>query len=128
VYITCLRSSISVLFYYHCSTPNILLFSIFFYLISIIFCCGCAGSSQILESTYDFSVTDSNSLLFLFKHSPEVAKELNVTSEFSFQSASFSKRNDWMVSWMPILLFASFLRGTFSSHSIKMGKSETRFS
>jgi len=86
-----------------------------------------AGSSQILESTYDFSVTDSNSLLFLFKHSPEVAKELNVTSEFSFQSASLSKRNDWMVSWMPILLFASFLTGTFPSHSIKMGKSETRF-
>ncbi|KOM31477.1 hypothetical protein LR48_Vigan01g103200 [Vigna angularis] len=69
-----------------------------------------AGSSQILESTYDFSVTDSNSLLFLFKHSPEVAKELNVTSEFSFESASFSKRNDWMAIFPVSFLFSNSLK------------------
>ncbi|KAK7359388.1 hypothetical protein VNO77_01346 [Canavalia gladiata] len=69
-----------------------------------------AGSSQIVESTYDFSVTDSNSLLFLFKHSPEVAKELNVTSEFSFESASFSKRPDWMAIFPVSFLFSNSLK------------------
>ncbi|KAK7319050.1 hypothetical protein RJT34_03760 [Clitoria ternatea] len=68
------------------------------------------GSSQIVESTYDFSVTDSNSLLFLFKHSPEVAKELNVTSEFSFESASFSKRHDWMAIFPVSFLFSNSLK------------------
>lgn len=56
-----------------------------------------------MESTYDFSVLDSNSLLFLFKHSPEVAKILNVTSEFSFKSATVSKHEEWIVSFVPIL-------------------------
>ncbi|KAG5015281.1 hypothetical protein AAZX31_08G100500 [Glycine max] len=69
-----------------------------------------AGSSQILESTYDFSVTDSNSLLFLFKHSPEVAKELNITSEFSFESASLSKHNDWMAIFPLSFLFSNSLK------------------
>lgn len=65
--------------------------------------CDLAGSSQITESTYDFSVLDSNSLQFLFKHSPEAAEILNVTSEFSFKSASQSKRHDWMVNFVPLL-------------------------
>ncbi|CAJ1935659.1 unnamed protein product [Sphenostylis stenocarpa] len=68
------------------------------------------GSSQIMETTYDFSVTDSNSLLFLFKHSPEVAKELNVTSEFSFESASLSKGNDWMAIFPVSFLFSNSLK------------------
>ncbi|XP_020229778.1 endoplasmic reticulum metallopeptidase 1 isoform X1 [Cajanus cajan] len=68
------------------------------------------GSSQIRESTYDFSVTDSNSLLFLFKYSPEVAKELNITSEFSFESASLFKRNDWMAIFPVSFLFSNSLK------------------
>jgi len=64
--------------------------------------CGLAGSNQITESTYDLSVLDSNSLLFIFKHSPEVAKILNITPEFSFESAPLSERHDWMVSSVPI--------------------------
>ncbi|XP_072070213.1 uncharacterized protein [Arachis hypogaea] len=54
------------------------------------------GTNRIVESTYDFAVTDSNSLLFLFKNAPELAKELNVSSEFSFELTSLSKRQDWM--------------------------------
>ena len=47
-----------------------------------------AGSSEIVEATYDFSVVDSNSLLFLFRHAPEVARELKVPTDFSFQDAT----------------------------------------
>lgn len=77
-------------------------FLIFCFQISYKFC-DLAGSSQITESTYDFSVLDSNSLQFMFKHSPEAAEILNVTSEFSFESASRSNRHDWMVSLVPLL-------------------------
>ncbi|XP_057419329.1 uncharacterized protein LOC130713574 [Lotus japonicus] len=69
-----------------------------------------SGSSEIVESTYDFSVTDSNSLLFLFKHSPEVAEKLNITSEFSFESASLSKRQDWMAIFPVSFLFSNSLK------------------
>ncbi|XP_061360756.1 uncharacterized protein LOC133304724 [Gastrolobium bilobum] len=69
-----------------------------------------AGSSQIVESTYDLSVTDSNSLIFLFKYSPEVAKELNVSPEFSFESASLSKRQDWMAIFPVSFLFSNSLK------------------
>ncbi|XP_050898371.1 uncharacterized protein LOC127105245 isoform X2 [Lathyrus oleraceus] len=69
-----------------------------------------SGSSQITESTYDFSVLDSNSLQFLFKHSPEAAEILNVTSEFSFESASRSNRHDWMVLFPVSSLFSNSLK------------------
>ncbi|XP_058731795.1 uncharacterized protein LOC131603496 isoform X1 [Vicia villosa] len=69
-----------------------------------------AGSSHITESTYDFSVLDSNSLQFLFKHSPEAAEILNVTSKFSFESASQSKRHDWMVLFPVSSLFSNSLK------------------
>ncbi|KAF7844345.1 endoplasmic reticulum metallopeptidase 1 [Senna tora] len=64
----------------HCSflTACLHLTGLFFSIHSIL---------QIVEANYEFSVVDSNSLLFLFKHSPEVARELNVPSDFSFQSA-----------------------------------------
>ncbi|CAL0306366.1 unnamed protein product [Lupinus luteus] len=69
-----------------------------------------AGSSQIMESTYDFSVTDSNSLLFLFQHAPEVAKELNVTSDFSIESALVSQRQDWMAIFPVSFLFSNSVK------------------
>ncbi|CAI8616987.1 unnamed protein product [Vicia faba] len=69
-----------------------------------------AGPSQITESTYDFSVLDSNSLQFLFKHSPEAAEILKVTSEFSFKSASRSNRHDWMVLFPVSSLFSNSLK------------------
>ncbi|OIW19126.1 hypothetical protein TanjilG_03616 [Lupinus angustifolius] len=69
-----------------------------------------AGSSQIMESTYDFSVTDSNSLLFLFQHAPEVAKELNVTSDFSIESALVSQRQDWIAIFPVSFLFSNSVK------------------
>lgn len=54
-------------------------------------------ANQVVESSYDFSVVDSNSLLFLFKHAPEVAKELHISSELSFETAKLSHRENWMV-------------------------------
>ncbi|XP_028772181.1 endoplasmic reticulum metallopeptidase 1 [Neltuma alba] len=69
-----------------------------------------AGSSEIAEATYDFSVVDSNSLLFLFRHAPEVARELEVPSEFSFQSAMMSKRQNWMVIFPVSFLFSNSLK------------------
>lgn len=56
-------------------------------------------SNRVVDSSYDLSVVDSNSLLFLFKHAPEVAKELQLSPEFSFESktAKLSHRETWMV-------------------------------
>ncbi|KAK4283475.1 hypothetical protein QN277_000422 [Acacia crassicarpa] len=68
------------------------------------------GSSEIVEATYDFSVVDSNSLLFLFRHAPEVARELEVPSGFSFQSAMMSKRQDWMAIFPVSFLFSNSLK------------------
>lgn len=54
-------------------------------------------SNQIVDSSYDISVLDSNSLWFLFKHAPEMAKELHISSEFSFETAKLSRHETWMV-------------------------------
>lgn len=53
--------------------------------------------NQVVDSSYDFSVVDSNSLAFVFKYAPEVANELHVSSEFSFEAATLSRRETWMV-------------------------------
>ncbi|CAA6664062.1 unnamed protein product [Spirodela intermedia] len=44
-----------------------------------------ADSGKLLESSYEFSVLDANSLGFLFKYSPEAAKLLEVVPESSIQ-------------------------------------------
>ncbi|KAE9603054.1 putative peptidase M28 [Lupinus albus] len=69
-----------------------------------------SGSSQIMESTYDLSVTDSNSILFLFQHASEVAKELNVTSDFSIESAWASQRQDWIAIFPVSFLFSNSVK------------------
>lgn len=50
-----------------------------------------------MDSSFDFSVLDSNNLLFLFKHAPEVAKELHIGSDLFFDSFNQSHRESWMV-------------------------------
>lgn len=55
-----------------------------------------AGASQIMETTYDFSVVDSNTLPFVFKHSPEVANALHINTELSFDAVKQSHQEDWM--------------------------------
>lgn len=60
--------------------------------------CGLTDVDRIVDSSYEFSVVDSNSLLFLFKYAPEVAKELHIGQELSFETANMSHRETWMVS------------------------------
>ncbi|XP_022887666.1 endoplasmic reticulum metallopeptidase 1 [Olea europaea var. sylvestris] len=55
-----------------------------------------ADVDQILDASYDFSVVDSNSLLFVFKHAPEVAKELYINSELKFDTVNQSQHERWM--------------------------------
>ncbi|CAN4093758.1 unnamed protein product [Withania somnifera] len=55
-----------------------------------------AGASQIMETTYDFSVVDSNTLPFVFKHAPEVANKLHINTELSFDAFKQSHQEDWM--------------------------------
>lgn len=56
-----------------------------------------ADGNRLLDSTYDFAVVDSNSFPFVFKYAPEVAKELHISSEFSFETATLSQRETWVV-------------------------------
>lgn len=65
------------------------------YLKSLLLCL--TDANQVVASSYDFSVVDSNSLLFLFKYAPEVAKELQVGPEFSFENANMSNQRTFMV-------------------------------
>jgi hypothetical protein len=50
-----------------------------------------------VDSTYDLTVVDSNSLPFVFKYAPEVANKLQISSELSFETATLSHRETWMV-------------------------------
>ena len=54
-------------------------------------------ANQVVESSYDLAVVDSNSLLFIFKNAPEVANELQIGPEFSFETANLSHRETFMV-------------------------------
>ncbi|GAB4829348.1 hypothetical protein Ancab_019018 [Ancistrocladus abbreviatus] len=45
-----------------------------------------ADSNQIVDSTYDFTVVDSNALPFLFKHAPEAGKLLQISSDVPFRT------------------------------------------
>ena len=55
------------------------------------------GGHKIVESSYDFSVLDSNSLSFVFKYAPEAAKILNIGADFPFEAANRSDRSSWVV-------------------------------
>lgn len=58
---------------------------------------GLTDGNRVVDSTYDLTVVDSNSLAFVFKYAPEVANELQISSEFSFETAALSHRETWMV-------------------------------
>lgn len=64
---------------------------------------------QIVDSSFDLSVLDSNSLRFLFKHAPEVARELQIGSDFSFDTSNPSHRESWMVYDLPVATFKAIL-------------------
>ncbi|CAN6726944.1 unnamed protein product [Malus baccata var. baccata] len=77
-----------------------------------------ADANQVVESSYDFSVVDSNSLLFLFKHAPEAAKELHISSELSFKTANLSQRENFMGLFPVSFLFSRSLKFPAKSDSI----------
>ncbi|KAL7110076.1 hypothetical protein ACP275_05G002500 [Erythranthe tilingii] len=52
-------------------------------------------SNQILDASFDFAVVDSNSLMFVFEHAPEVAKELHGNRELSFDTVKQSDLETW---------------------------------
>lgn len=53
--------------------------------------------NQILDASFDFSVVDSNSLMFVFKHAPEVVKELHGNPELSLDTVNQSDSETWKV-------------------------------
>ncbi|XP_068326281.1 uncharacterized protein [Pyrus communis] len=77
-----------------------------------------ADANQVMDSSYDFSVVDSNSLLFVFKHAPEVAKELHISSELSFETAKLSQPENFMGIFPVSFLFSRSLKFPAKSDSI----------
>lgn len=61
-----------------------------------------------MDSSYVLSVVDSNSLNFVFKHAPEVAKELKIGSELSFGTTNLSSQENWMVCEFVFLCVCAF--------------------
>ncbi|KAM7487151.1 hypothetical protein LguiB_024635 [Lonicera macranthoides] len=68
------------------------------------------ADGQIVDSSFDLSVLDSNSLRFLFKHVPEVARELQIGSDFSFDTSNPSHRESWMAIYPLSSLFSRSLK------------------
>ncbi|KAI4385299.1 hypothetical protein MLD38_003343 [Melastoma candidum] len=67
------------------------------------------GGEQLVRSSYDFAVVDSNDLPFVFHHSPEVGKQMQITSDFSFDAAYLSNRQIWMGIFPVSFLFSRTL-------------------
>lgn len=63
-----------------------------------------ADVDKIVDSSYDFTVVDANSLTFLFKNAPEAAKSLGIHSDFSFTADDNSDKSSWVVSGLFISL------------------------
>ncbi|XXG50237.1 hypothetical protein AAC387_Pa02g4285 [Persea americana] len=66
-------------------------------------------ANVVVESSYHFSVVDSNSLDFLFKYAPEAAKALHMESEFSLVTTNDFDRSVWMA----ILPISFLFSGSF---------------
>jgi len=57
-----------------------------------------SDGNNVIDSSYGFSVVDSNSLEFLFNNAPEAARWLKDNSELSFEEEYRSDRSSWLVS------------------------------
>ncbi|KAG9147643.1 hypothetical protein Leryth_015725 [Lithospermum erythrorhizon] len=77
-----------------------------------------ADGGQILESSYDFSVVDSNSLIFVFKNAPDVAKELDVNPELSLDDFNQSHVENWVGIYPISILFSRSLKFPASSEKV----------
>ncbi|XP_010556155.1 PREDICTED: endoplasmic reticulum metallopeptidase 1 isoform X2 [Tarenaya hassleriana] len=54
------------------------------------------GGNEIVDTSYDVAVVDSNSMEFVFKHAPKLAKELDVDAGFSLAKADASPEEAWL--------------------------------
>ncbi|KAI0530756.1 hypothetical protein KFK09_000304 [Dendrobium nobile] len=69
-----------------------------------------ADASKIVDSSFDFSVVDANSLTFLFKNSPEAAKMLHIGSDFSLKADHHSIKSSWVAIFPLGFLFSGSLK------------------
>ncbi|XP_010926709.2 uncharacterized protein [Elaeis guineensis] len=69
-----------------------------------------ADANKIVDSSYEFSVVDANSLAFLFKHVPEAAKMLHISSEMSFEEGYHSDSSSWVALFPVSFLFSGSLK------------------
>ncbi|KAK1403197.1 Endoplasmic reticulum metallopeptidase 1 [Heracleum sosnowskyi] len=73
---------------------------------------------RIVDSAFDISVLDSNSLIFLFKHAPEIASELEIGPDFSLETADLSRRERWMAIYPLSSLFSRSIKVPAKSDAI----------
>ncbi|KAK9120061.1 hypothetical protein Scep_018154 [Stephania cephalantha] len=69
-----------------------------------------ADGNHIVDSSYDFSVVDSNSFHFLFKYAPEAAEELHLNQISSLENVNTSERGRWMALFPVSFLFSGSLK------------------
>uniref|UniRef100_A0A7N0VGJ7 Endoplasmic reticulum metallopeptidase 1 n=3 Tax=Kalanchoe fedtschenkoi TaxID=63787 RepID=A0A7N0VGJ7_KALFE len=77
-----------------------------------------SGVGKIMESTYDFSVVDSNSLHFVFKNSREVAKKLDLVPDLYLDTVKLSEQKNWLALFPVNFLFSNSLKFPSSSEDI----------
>ncbi|KAL9225560.1 hypothetical protein vseg_001466 [Gypsophila vaccaria] len=65
-----------------------------------------ADATEILDSSYEFTVVDSNYLPFLFKHAHEAAEHLNVSSEYSYETS----KDRWLAVFPVSFLFSRSMK------------------
>ncbi|KAK9707559.1 hypothetical protein RND81_07G204800 [Saponaria officinalis] len=63
-------------------------------------------ATKILDSSYEFTVVDSNYLPFLFKHAHEAAEHLKVSSEYSYETT----KDRWLAVFPISFLFSRSLK------------------
>uniref|UniRef100_A0A804Q9R4 Zn-dependent exopeptidase superfamily protein n=2 Tax=Zea mays TaxID=4577 RepID=A0A804Q9R4_MAIZE len=76
-------------------------------------------ANNIVDSSYGFSVVDSNSLEFLFNNAPEAAKWLKDNSELSFEEKYRSDRSSWLALYPVPFLFSGSLKFQAQTEEIK---------
>lgn len=61
-------------------------------------------ADQVSGASFDFAVVDSNSLMFVFDHAPEAAKQLHGDTKLSFDSVIQSDTQTWTVISLTFIL------------------------
>lgn len=69
-----------------------------------------SDSGKIMDSTYEFSMVDANSIDFLFKNVPEVANFLEIGSNVSFTEDNYSEKSSWVVLFPVSFLFTGSMK------------------